>query len=790
MLHGATLRAMIASCLIFLAACATPGEGDKTALGAGTQIQKLEVKETGRGTRISLDGSGPLPYQVFPLDNPPRLLLAFANIGLAPSIQPQKTELTTVTGVFPMETPEGGSRVEIMMRGNLSHDISERENGLDVLVQSPEAVIGGKAKLKDVKVTQKESGTTVELVGTGRAVKPQAYRLNSPPRLVVDLFGVEGATDAQYLPVKSAEVSSIQFGSSPDKLRLVLELALPQVTFRIDENPDGLPTIVLGNSTQGAPQLQGVNFGREGDASIVTVQFDRSDVYVDSKREGNDLILTMKGVNVPTRLTRRMDVSAFGGEVKAVDTYGDQGNGLVVVRMTNPGAVFDVVQKGEKFLVKVQSQAAADAAAGKGRDDSQIGQYTGELITMDFKDIDIQNALKLLSEIGGMNIITSNEVSGTLTMRLVDVPWDQALDLILETKELGKLHEGNIIRVAPLAAIKAMADARVQATQSTQQLENLVTEFIPVNFATVEDIKQLLTEGDANEMTRQVSPRGSAAVDKRTNTLIIKDIGSNMPRIRELIRRLDKPVPQVLIEARIVEVSREDSSSFGINWYLQTGKSSGTFALSDDTESAQELANSLMADEGGSEHGPSVNLMGGIQPNVGIHLGSLNPFIDLDVELGAMEAVNKSKIISSPRVLTVNNKAAQIKQGVQIPYTTVSDKGTETAFVDAVLMLEVTPQITPDGFITMEVKATNNSPSGTGDPPPIDTKEVETNVLVKNNETIVLGGIYTDTQSKDNDGIPGLSTIPMFGWLFKNQSTTNFQTELLIFITTRIIEMN
>ena len=500
----------------------------------------------------------------------------------------------------------------------------------------------------------------------------------------------------------------------------------------------------------------------------------------------------------------------------------------MVVGLGSPTDRYEMIQQGKTVLLQIKPAEMAENG-------TEQPVYTGAKVSMDFKEINIHNALRMLAELNHLNLLISDSVKGTVTMRLVEVPWDQALDLILETKGLGKVLQGNVLRVAPLAELQRIADAKWQANESKQTLEPIVTEMMPISFAKASEVRDLLLDNnpkgtgtgmgagagtgagtgtggppagpgsgtpgrEAVRNPRLLSASGSLSVDQRTNTLIVKDMAANLAKIRELVAKLDKPIPQVMIEARIVEIERDSSLGFGINWgFNYKGSANSPLAISNSASNAylaQQNTNLLATPRSSmTGNGPNFNvgnqLPNGVASNLGIHLGSLSPLLDLDIELGALETSGKARTISSPRVLTANNKEASISQGVRQPYPTEALSGGITyQYIDAALSLKVTPHVTANGFITLDVNAKNNSIQGAispGAPPALNTREVETQALVKDGQTIVLGGILQNNQSENQRGIPELKDIPGLGWLFKNSSTINNQTELMVFITPRIV---
>ncbi|MBF0400857.1 MAG: type IV pilus secretin PilQ [Magnetococcales bacterium] len=832
----------------------------KPVVPTATHIASAEAIETSQGVRIALASNGSLPYQVFALDAPSRLLLTFPGIRLEPAVQPRMVTLPGVTGIFPMEGADHGSQLEVVLREKTEYTVREREDGLDLTLftkgtvaqGAQEGGVGNQNRPADsvqridaVQVAHSGTGTRIHLLGVGDLPEPQTFRLFDPPQIIFDFIGVTGPGVGREVVVTSQEIKSVRMASEEHKTRLVVDLADPEIQFRFDRN-DPLPVIYLSRTGQEGVQpkkvadnvlppvasVEAVKFTQQGETGLVTIQTGDDGVVLDSHREEKQLTLTLKGTHLAGRLShqgsggQRQDVQSFGGAVKTIDTFMEGKDTRIVVSLTSPTDQHEIIQQGKTILVRVKP---ATVEAGNGQP-----VYTGAKVSMDFKGIDIHNALRLLAELNHLNLLVADSVKGTVTMRLVAVPWDQALDLILESKGLGKELQGNVLRIAPLADLQTMADAQLLARESKQKLEPIITELIPVSFAKAVEIRDLLLETDqkssgpatgnsaaakgatptpgreGNRAPRLLSASGSVVVDQRTNTLIVKDMAVNVAKVREMVAKLDKPIPQVLIEARIVEVGRDSALGLGINWgFNYKGSVNANMGVSSTATNAylvQQNATTLTAPRPSMANGelasPNVAMLpsssqmpswvgSGVNSNLGVHLGSLSPLLDLDIELGALEVNGKAKTISSPRVLTANNKEATISQGVRQPYPTESESGGVTyQYIDAALSLKVTPHVTANGFITMEVMAKNNSIKGAvspGAPPALNTREVETQALIKDGQTIVLGGIFQNSQNDSQRGIPELKDIPFLGWLFKNKVTSNNQTELLVFITPRIV---
>lgn len=823
-----------------------------------TLISSAEAIETSQGVRVALGSNGSLPYQVFALDAPPRLLLTFAGVRLEPAVQPKMVELPGVTGLFPMEGADQTSQLEIVLREKAEYTVQERPDGLDltILTKGLPTTAGGATlgqlsgqanRIDSIQVANRSTGTSLYLHGVGPLPAPQISRLYDPPQIIFDFAGVTGPGVGREMQVVSQEVQAVRLASDPQKTRLVVDLIHPDVQFRM-EQADLLPVVHLtraaGQDLQRSATtstrpvadstVEAVQFTQKGAMGLLTIQTGREAVPLDSHRTEETLTLTLKESRLADSLShngtggQRQNVQSFGGAVKTIDTYAEGQDTRIVVGLTSPADQHEIIQQGKTILVQIKPAMATEG-------DSTQTLYSGGKVSMDFKGIDVHNALRLLAELNNLNLLVADSVKGTVTMRLVAVPWDQALDLILESKGLGKELQGNVLRVAPLDDLQSLAAAQLQARESKQKLEPVLTEMIPVSFAKASEIRDLLMETDQrttapsagastttgqgaapapgrdiNRIPRLLSANGSVVVDQRTNTLIVKDMAVNLAKVRDMVAKLDKPIPQVLIEARIVEVGRDSALGLGINWGVNYKRSvDSNMGISSSVPGALLVQQNATLQEGrrspmtdGALTTPNFAMMPAItqmpawvgspvSPNLGVHLGSLSPLLDLDIELGALEVNGQAKTISSPRVLTANNKEASISQGVRQPYPTESESGGITySYMDAALSLKVTPHVTANGFITLEVTAKNNSIKGSvspGAPPALNTREVETQALVKDGQTIVLGGIFQNNQADSQRGIPELSTIPFLGWLFKNKVTANTQTELLVFITPRIV---
>jgi len=403
--------------------------------------------------------------------------------------------------------------------------------------------------------------------------------------------------------------------------------------------------------------------------------------------------------------------------------------------------------------------------------------YTGRRISLDFKDVDIADVLRLVAEVSDLNVIAGDEVKGKVTIRLIDVPWDQALDVILLTKGLGFMRVGNVLRIANADVLSKEEEARLQERRAKEKLEDLVVKLQPVNYAKVNDVSSMVQ--------RLLTPRGTVNIDKRTNTLIIKDIASVIDEATALIKAIDTQTPQVMIESKIVEATLDFAREFGVSWgfgvnpLTGNGVGSNGFRLSPD------------ANDGLGNNAQFTNPTAGIASLYNLGAFILDEKLNLNLQLQAAESTGDGKVISSPRLVTLDNSPAKIEQGVSIPFQTFENGDAQLEFVDAVLSLNVTPHITADRSIIMKVKVSRNAPDTsvftlTGSPA-IAKNQVDTETLVKDGQTLVIGGIYVIDTSQKQSRVPYLHSIPLLGSLFRNDSVVDKRKELLIFVTPRIV---
>lgn len=572
----------------------------------------------------------------------------------------------------------------------------------------------------------------------------------------------------------AAEVSNVSLEKRDGRERLVIELSAP-AEFRVMPGEKGPARLEIKHAHLGAAAhseldvsslelIQGVSFKRQDERVIVEVER-VADASSTAIREGQRIVWLF----APPKLTER-------GKPKP--------RTLVAAEP-----------------VEVDSEQVASFTSGLAMQAKSTtpGKYTGRRIDLDFKDADIHNILRLLAEVGGVNIVTSDDVSGSVTIRMRDVPWDQALDVIMEAKGLGAERRGNLIRVAPQSVLEKERELAIARKNQQVQLAPLETRLVPVSYATASDMQPRVQE--------VISPRGSVAVDERTNVLIVRDIVDNLDDVEELVRTLDTQTPQVLVEARFVEATSNYTRDVGIQW---GGDVSFNQAFGNQTGLVFP-SNIGIAGGGYDNRTPTqglsplaartdvpnfaINLPAAVGTGtggaLGLTFGSVDGNYNLNVRLSAAEQTGSIKIISSPRVLTLDNHSARISQGTQIPYSQISAQGVQTAFQTALLQLQVTPHVTADGSIALKVNVTRNEPdftrTGANGQPTILKREADTELLVEDGHTAVIGGIYQRNTGRTVDQVPFFGDIPILGLLFQRRRLLDTRNELLIFLTPRIV---
>jgi len=526
-------------------------------------------------------------------------------------------------------------------------------------------------------------------------------------------------------------------------------------------------------SASGAPadQIENIDFrrGEDGQGRVI-VTLSNPSIPVDMQQEGDKIVLDFYRADLPQELQRRLDVLDFATPVKTIDTYSKGNNVHMVI---SPMGEYDYIayQTNNQFTIEVKQLTREEVEERK---KDEFG-YSGERLSLNFQDIEVRSVLQLIADFTGINVVVSDTVTGNLTLRLKNVPWDQALDIILKTKGLAMRQTGNVMLVAPSEEIAAREKLELESQKQIEELEPLYSEFIQINYAKADTIANLLKSPD----TTLLSDRGMVTTDSRTNTLLVQDTAAKLVEIRKLVARLDIPVRQVLIESRIVVANNDFSRDLGVKF---GALKSGTYDSGDKFYdiSGRQGEDDLLVDL------PVVST-----GSIGLALGKVDGSFLLDLELSAMEAEGHGEVISNPRVLTSNQKAAYIETGTEIPYQESTSSGaTSTSFKKAVLSLQVTPQITPDDRILMDLVVNKDSVGEeTSDGiPTIDTNEIGTQVLVDNGETLVLGGVYEQENRKTVNRVPFFGELPLVDWMFKSTVRVDNKNELLIFVTPKIVK--
>ena len=633
---------------------------------------------------------------------------------------------------------------------------------------------------------------------------PASFTIDNPARIAFDLPATKSelATRSQSIGIGPAK--SVTAVEVKGRTRVVLNL-LEMVPYETRTEGNQI-VVVLGGSAATAvaksPAPVAGAASMSGQAAITDVDFRRGDqgegrvvitlsdpaIPVDMRQEAGKVVLDFKGASLPEELERRLDVTDFATPVKLVDTESRRDGVRMVI---TPIGEYEhlAYQADNQFTVEIRETTKEEQEQ---RRKQEFG-YTGERLSLNFQDIEVRSVLQLLADFTGTNIVVSDTVSGSLTLRMQNVPWDQALDIVLKTKGLAKRESGNVMLIAPSEEIAAREKLELESQKQIEELSPLYSDFIQVNYAKASDLATLLQSGDSSLM----SERGKVTVDDRTNTLLIQDTAEKLEQIRRMVARLDIPVRQVLIESRIVLANNDFAKDLGVKFGFSHNSQSNAadFVLGGKRPGDVNYADTITAYEapaGSGNEGLLVDLpVANPSGALGIALGKLGSNL-LALELSAMQLEDRGEVISSPRVITSNQQEASIQQGVEIPYQEASSSGaTSVSFKEAVLELKVTPQITPDDRIIMDLNVSKDSVGQIfAGVPSIDTRNVSTRVLVDNGETLVLGGIYEQERGKEVERVPFFGELPGVGWLFKTESNTNNKSEMLIFVTPKIIKQS
>ncbi|MCH8071334.1 MAG: type IV pilus secretin PilQ [Proteobacteria bacterium] len=679
-------------------------------------------------------------------------------------------------------------------------------------------------RLQDIQI-QSLPGQRIEvkLILSGTAPEPLAFTIDDPARIALDLPETALGLSSRRRDVNLGPLETVLTAEANGRTRVVLNLAsmVPYetrrsgntiyITLSAEDGDAGMTTQFAGSTapasspsfaSRGGRSITSVDFRRTRDGGgRILVHLSDPSTAVDIRQEGGRVVAVFKDTSLPAELMRRLDVTDFATPVITIDTLRTNLDTRIVI--TAEGKYEQLAyQSDNEFTIEINP--AVDELEVASSLFSETKEYDGQRLTLNFQDIETRAVLQLLAETSGRNIVVSDTVQGNVTLRLRNVPWDQALDIVMTTKGLDMRENGNVIIVAPAEEIAARETADLEARAAIHELEPLYSEFVQVNYAKAADLAALIGGDSGNAL---LSERGSVGIDDRTNTLLVKDTAEHLQDIRRLVRTLDIPIRQVLIESRIVVVNDDFSRDLGVRFGFMgvtDNSSNGIISVTGTGEGSEVIVRSALdnlANTGQPFPVTAPGIADRFNVNVPVDnpagrfaLAILNSDYIVDLELTAMQAEGRGEIVSTPRIITANQKEARIEQGVEIPYQESASSGaTTTQFKKAVLSLTVTPQITPDNNIIMDLMVSKDNvgeltQSATGGlVPSIDTRKVETQVLVRDGQTVVLGGIYETERRETINKVPFLGDIPGVGVLFRSKSVVSNKAELLIFVTPRIL---
>jgi type IV pilus assembly protein PilQ len=729
--------------------------------------------------------------------------------------------------------------------------------GLVLFIAQNASVKAAELAITQVDVaTQAGDKLQIQLEMNGPAVAPKVFKTDNPARIAMDFSGVKNGLPQKTYPINQGVVNSLYVAEAPDRVRVVLNLT---ESASFDTKTDGRKVLLTLDNAKNVPlapsrmlqpaapssslvsqlipqqSITGFDFkrGDKGEGRIL-VSLANPNTVVNTREEGGNVVVSFMNTRLPSHLSKRMDVSEFATPVKYIDAASSAKEATVTVSLQNTLYDYSLFQSEGLLTVEFRPLTPAEKEAIQ----NQRDKYTGDRLSLNFQDIDIRSVIAVLAEFTGQNVVAGDDVTGTVTVKLDDVPWDEALDFIMMTKGLEKYETGNVTLVAPVGKIKEYKEKQREKEVVVEQLDPLVTEYIKINYAKAEDFVNLLygistssqiacgspktsassasTQASSQKTQQQfnnlggnilggglggtsngqqaqtdklnlISSRGTAVVDSRTNTLIIRETARRLQDIKKMISNLDVPVKQVMIESRIVIATNEFARELGVRWGVAKAADIGsgkTFAVggegtSSDINGLTQVSETLVDLSASNPYGA-----------LGMTLARGADYV-LNLELSALQDQNRGQLLSNPRVMTTNRCPATITQGTSIPYATQSGNGgTNVQFIDATLTMTVTPQITPSGSINMDLEIARDEPSTTlaiDGQPAIDTSNVQTNVLINDGETVVLGGIYKQDVANNVFKVPFFADLPGIGFLFKKNIDSDSKRELLVFVTPKIV---
>jgi type IV pilus assembly protein PilQ len=756
-------------------------------------INKIEPRDVDGKIEITIEGTGPLyQYTSFQLTEPLRLVVDIGDANLGTLKDKISVKSGAVTDIVPsqmdsiarleiglsqvvdtkVDTINGKMVIEVAKPAEDAKQAAEAKPAQEAAVvpmpaqdvpkqeaaETPQSEQAPATVISSIKATAGKDGIKVVITANG-SMKPNTFMVGNN-RLVVDIPGVRSTARPSVIPVRKGGLDKVRVGqhTGPQKVRVVLDLT-KQLAYTVTPEANTL-IIAMGAvsaETAGAKRPQVETAAQEQQAAPA--------VLVEAAAPEQPATAPSPQVTEEVTPTPAVPKEA------------------AVPRQAPPAPA--PAKKERTPAAKQQPPEDTESTLVTGS-----GKFTGRKISLDLQDADLINVLRLFAEVANRNIIIAPDVKGKVTVRMVNIPWDQAMDIILRMNGLGYVLEDNVLRIASVTALTKEANEEVQAKEAKKKAEDLITRIVPVNYSTASVLEPTIKKG--------LSPRGETVVDVRTNTIIIKDIPQNVASIVALIKVLDKPVAQIMIDARVVEASLNFTRQIGVQWggNAQLDAAHGNATGLQFPNSVGVTGSPLLGNTDSGTGNWLVNLPAAIQAGsggaLGISLASLNKAFNLDLVLSALESTGEGKIISQPKISALDNKEAKIEQGLSIPYSTTSASGTQIQFIDAKLALTVTPHATPDNKIFLKLTVTKNAPNttvlGANGQPSISKNEATTEILLADGETAVIGGILTIDVTVTDSKVPFLGDIPIIGWLFKNRITTNNRGELLIFITPRMVK--
>ncbi|MGP5041348.1 type IV pilus secretin PilQ [Psychrobacter celer] len=751
---------------------------------AAQRINNVSVVQTAPAVtqmRLSFAGAPALPA-AYQLDDPSRLVLDFEQVQNGLASRFNEYNIGMVNDVTTLSS-DSTTRLIVGLKQAGNYTTAVDGNDLLLTITDPSRPV----------VSQPVNQPVVNQVITNDPVQDV---LNNSSGMT---------TTAVVTPI--VETSSVPVAAVNSTNTTVVKNQVPADTMVVRVNPLLDPQLAASQVTKqySYEGLTAVNFaaGSDGGGNI-SIALANEAIPVDVQRQGNKLVVRLTGSTVPRNLLRRLNINS--GLVSSIDTKNQGQNGVVTINM-NDDYEYQAYQSGNQLNISISKPELLREPTLEER------VYSGEPLSMEFQDVEIRSVLDILAQFTEMNIVASDSVAGNITLRLINVPWDQALDIILKSKNLGKRENGNVILVAPATELAEQEARELEAQQAVESFAPLRTEYIRLSYAKAQDVLTLISQGSgssgsssnrADDNNSLLSNRGTVTVDERTNTLIVKDVADSIENIHKLISKIDIPVRQVMIEARIVSATDSFSKEIGVRWgILSNGAANNrNLLVGGSNQTLWDLKDfdvETTTVNGQTVSYPSYDIT---RPdNLNVDLGVANPAgsiafgllsmsdVMLDLELSAMQADNRGEVISTPKILTADKQTAKVSSGTQIPYQSAADGGgTKIDFIEAVLSLEATPNITPDGKIGLQLEILNGTPIRSLDGQvAIAEDSLTTNIIIEDGQTVVLGGVFKNRTSNGVDKVPFLGDLPYIGRAFRKDVRSNAKEELLIFVTPKLI---